>query len=1168
MALIFGTDRDDLLEGIPGEDDVIRAYDGHDTLNGLDGNDTLVGNRGDDTLDGGDGADTLWGGKDADLLHGRAGSDRLEGGFGADTLHGGEDDGYFRGGPGPADNRWGDMAAYVRSDAGVTVNLATGAALGGHAEGDTLTGIESVRGSHHDDFLVARNDDPSTAGEPPEGSVLWGMKGDDLLQGGTGVDFLWGGQGDDTLAGGAGWDYLEGGGGADEIDGGDNPERGAGDFAGYARSNAGVTINLATGTGRGGHAEGDTLTGIESISGSGHADHLTGDDESNSLYGWDGDDTLEGGGGNDLLFGGAGADVIDGGGGSGDYALYWESDAGVTVNLATGAARGGHAEGDTLTGIEYVLGSSHADHLIGDDQFNVLLGRDGDDTLEGGDGVDVLFGDAGADVLHGGEGSDQLRGGEGFDVASYLDSDTGVTVDLATGTAADGHGYSDTLQEIEDVWGSPHADHLTGDDLANELYGGDGNDTLAGGLGADLLDGGASRGDLADYELSDAGVTVNLATGTARGGHAEGDTLSGIEDVRGSAHADHLIGDDEADWRVHFNWLDGGDGDDTLEGGDGGDFLAGGAGADVIDGGDGSDWAAYSDSDAGVTVNLATGTARGGHAEGDTLAGIVNVSGSSHADHLTGDDADNQLHGKDGDDTLEGGDGFDCLFGGGGADHLDGGAGGDTLQGGDGVDWALYSDSDAGVTVNLATGIGQGGHAEGDTLIGIERVIGSSHADHLNGDDDPINELYGGGGDDTLEGGERSDFLHGGAGADVIDGGAGRDIAMYHGSDDAGVTVNLATGIVQGGHAEGDTLTGIEDVVGSPYADHLTGDDSANWLSGLYGNDTLEGGAGDDRLFGYAGADVIDGGEGRDVATYQQSDAGVTVNLATGIGLSGHAEGDRLTGIEIIEGSPHADRLTGDDSANQLYGWDGDDTLEGGDGDDTLEGGDGKDWLVGGAGADVIDGGGGIDGASYLDWDAETGVTVNLATGVGRGGDAEGDMLRGIERVYGSEHADHITGDGGRNELVGSSGDDTLEGGAGDDTLEGFGDDDALTGGDGDDTLAGGDGDDILQGGDGNDILRGRSSHFDDQDEDRLWGGRGADTFSFGDGDTVLDFTDGDDRIEISLLELDHINADNFETNVTIRQSGSDVEVQIGDAVMTLTGVSAADVTVDDFLLA
>ena len=81
----------------------------------------------------------------------------------------------------------------------------------------------------------------------------------------------------------------------------------------------------------------DALTGFENVDGSDHADHLTGDDRDNGLHG------------------GAGADTLDGGEGD-DHVGYWGSDAGVTVNLATGTGQGGDAEGDTLTGIENLIG--------------------------------------------------------------------------------------------------------------------------------------------------------------------------------------------------------------------------------------------------------------------------------------------------------------------------------------------------------------------------------------------------------------------------------------------------------------------------------------------------------------------------------------------------------------------------------------------------------------------------------------------------------------------------------------------------------------------------------------------------------------------------------------------------------------------------------------------
>ena len=489
--------------------------------------------------------------------------------------------------------------------------------------------------------------------------------------------------------------------------------------------------------------------------------------------------------------------------------------------------------------------------------------------------------------------------------------------------------------------------------------------------------------------------------------------------------------------------------------------------------------------------------------------------GTPDDDILLGGPEDDELSGMAGDDRLEGGPGNDVLEGGAGADEIDGGEDdgrspffgsyrnfiwGDT---------ANYVHSDAGVTIDLATGTAEGGHAEGDTLTGIESIRASDHADVLvarnegstlwgqRGDDSLIggdgrDYLWGGKGDDTLMGGASFDYLEGGAGADEIDGGAGFDYAGYELSD-AGVTVNLATSEAEGGHAEGDTLTGIEFVWGSRHADRITGDAELNFF------------------IGGAGADTLDGGEGYDRVYYVSSDAGVTVDLATSTAEGGHAEGDTLTGIESVFGSRHADRLIGD--GHDLFGWGGNDTLEGGAGSDNLEGG---------AGADMLAGGAGWDSARYQPSDA--GVTVNLATGTGQGGHAEGDTLTGIENIIGSDHADHLIGSDEDDHLNGDGGNDTLEGGAGDDWLDG-------------------------------------------QDgEDLLTGGEGADTFVFGDGDTVTDFEDGSDLINIH--DMVHINADNFDTNVTIRQSGDDVEVQIGDAVLTLTGLSAADVTADDFVLA
>ena len=168
-------------------------------------------------------------------------------------------------------------------------------------------------------------------------------------------------------------------------------------------------------------------SGADTLTGGAGADILDGVSGNDILEGLAGDDTLRGGAGDDELNGGPGADVLDGGAG-GDYASYQDSPRGVLVRLHDArAVRYGDAEGDTLTGIEHLIGSQYNDTLAGDGGDNILRGEDGNDTLYGGpaggddmmyggNGDDQIFGGRGADELYGGAGSDVLRGGPGRDV--------------------------------------------------------------------------------------------------------------------------------------------------------------------------------------------------------------------------------------------------------------------------------------------------------------------------------------------------------------------------------------------------------------------------------------------------------------------------------------------------------------------------------------------------------------------------------------------------------------------------------------------------------------------------------------------------------------------------------------------------------------------------------
>ena len=1014
---LTGDENANRLLGGAGNDRLEGGADA-DTLEGGAGDDTLIGGEEGDTLDGGAGEDTAsyagstavtidladngaattgsdgWadgdtlryienligsGGDDrltgnnlANILRGEDGNDRLEGGAGEDTLNGGAG---------------ADWAYYSRSSKGVRVDLTlTGeqrdfdgtegfTANDNEAVGDIISNIENILGSGYNDWLTGDTNANTLRGEGGN-DRLEGGEDDDILNGGTGADILNGGDGEDTLDGGTGADILNGGDGEDTLDGG----AGAEDTASYAGSDAAVTITLGADgvetTGSGGHAAGDTLTNIENLIGSNHADRLTGNNLAN---------TLRGGGEADTLNGGDGADTLS----------YEGSDAAVTITLGADGVEttgsGGHAAGDKIENIENLIGSDHADRLTGNNLANVLRGALGGDTLDGGDGADVLEGGAGDDTLIGGAQGDTLDGGEGEDTLSYAGSDAAVTITLGAGgaltTGSGGHAVGDTLRNIENLIGSGEDDRLTGNNLANTLrgaegddrlyggaaddtlYGDEGADTLVGGDGEDTLDGGAGAEDTASYAGSNAAVTIALldngALTTGSGGHADGDTLRNIENLIGSNHADRLTGNNLA------NTLRGEGGNDRLEGGDGGDTIKGGAGEDTL---------SYEGSDAAVTITLGADgvetTGSGGHAAGDTLTNIENLTGSGFGDTLTGNNLAN---------TLRGGLGADILNGGAGDDTLIGGAQGDTLDGGEGADTLSYEGSDAAVTIDLldngALTTGSGGHAESDTLTNIENLIGSDHADRLTGNN-LANTLRGALGGDTLNGGDGADVLEGGAGDDILiggaqgdtlDGGEGEDTLSYEGSD-AAVTIDLAdnggetTG--SGGHAAGDKLRNIENLIGSGFVDTLTGNNLANTLRGALGADTLSGGAGDDTLIGGAGddtldggtqGDTLDGGDGTaDEVSYSNSAQGVMVDLTlTGEqrdfdGTEGftandnEAVGDIISNIENIVGSDYNDWLMGNDDANTLLGGAGDDTLNGGaDGDTYLFNmGDGTDTIL------------------------------------------------------------------------------------------------------------------------------------------------------------------------------------------------------------------------------
>jgi Ca2+-binding RTX toxin-like protein len=325
---------------------------------------------------------------------------------------------------------------------------------------------------------------------------------------------------------------------------------------------------------------------------------------------------------------------------------------------------------------------------------------------------------------------------------------------------------------------------------------------------------------------------------------------------------------------------------------------------------------------------------------------------------------------------------------------------------------------------------------------------------------------------------------------------------------------------------------------GTPGADVIAALGGNDTVEGLGGNDVMCGDEGDDILHGDAfddpsatGVDSVDGGPGQDVVgggpgndeliggsggcpgwecidgvNYGTATTGVTVNLgsrtATGEGT------DRLTGIESLGGSNHADTLTGDDGFNLLIGFNGNDTLNGGNGfdfvanfnaatidlsqgtasgdgsdtltniegafgsplapnadtligddnpnifdgslgNDTMRGGGGNDYFIGGSGNDTIDGGpGNLDAIDYLSLGRK--IVADLAGGTVRKG-SETDQVTGVEAVGGGNKDDALRGTNGVDLFFGEGGNDLIVARGGNDEMDGGRGRDRLDGGSGKD---------------------------------------------------------------------------------------------------------------------
>jgi Ca2+-binding RTX toxin-like protein len=426
-------------------------------------------------------------------------------------------------------------------------------------------------------------------------------------------------------------------------------------------------------------------------------------------------------------------------------------------------------------------------------------------------------------------------------------------------------------------------------------------------------------------------------------------------------------------------------------------------------------------------------------------------------------------------------------------------------------------------------------HGEGgDDLIcagaGSDDAFGGAGDDLIYGEDGNDVQLFGQRGNDTIRGGVGDDGIDGEQGDDIVDGGSGTDRLDFsllnntfpplnntprHGIDQKchGVNVSLSGGTVTGDGQDTIVNHSIEQVIGSPCNDVISGTSGNDTLYGSPGADELYGRDGSDLLvpnttftgnlifgIGIDGNDLVFGGAGDDTVDYSGAmgvpgeDSVVDVNLATGmVRRDGTGHSDRLLGIEAVYGSFGDDRLVGNAAANLLLGEGpetgvgppptshGNDVLKGAGGNDYLDGVIGDDKLYGGPGAaDVVDYGHygslqdprpdrvGVD----LRNDKADVVWRNIPSPFRPTGKADtlgskklpptttvtdSDELTSIEDVAGTPGRDRLRGDGRPNDLLGEGGDDQrIRGRDGSDLLLGGGGYEPLLGGPGNDWCFGG----------------------------------------------------------------------------------------------------------------
>ncbi|WMS41940.1 calcium-binding protein [Acuticoccus sp. MNP-M23] len=691
----------------------------------------------------------------------------------------------------------------------------------------------------------------------------------------------------------------------------------------------------------------------------------------------------------------------------------------------------------------------------------------------------------------------------------------------------DGNGGNDSLSGLggnDGILGDGGNDTLDGGAGNDTLIGGDGNDLFIGSEGADFIFGDRDF-DTVDYSTSTAGVNVVLE-GSGTGGFAEGDTYRGVDGVIGSDFADTVTG------HSGRNVIETGDGDDTVIDSDNN--------SDTIDLGAGND-TLVTDNGSGDTYEGGTGTDTLRFEGASTLDLLNDTVTGFEVIELVGDGGDVRLRIDAADlagvttiRSLAPGNTRIEIFNAGNFDlsqitleGIDTSAADEIFVfGTNGADTIILSDQDDTLDANS----------------GDDRVFGGAGDDSIFGDNGN-DTIDGGAGNDTLRGANGNDTFIGSEGADVLDGGGGRDTVDYSASSE-GVNVNLESNVAgSGGLAEGDTYSGVDDIIGSIHDDTLNGHNGNNFidagggfdtiLDDAEGSDTVDGGSGNDTfIVTRMGRDVFDGGSGNfDTLRLVDNDLDLLDDTITNIEvieLVGSGNGGDMVlrvdaadladvniirsltsgnvRIQVFNAGPDFDFsrialegintsagdeifVSGTNGADTIVLSDQDDTLDANGGDDRVFGGAGDDSILGDKGNDTIDGGAGNDTLRGADGnDTFIGSKGADVIDGGRGRDTidYSASTEGVKIDLGSNNAGSgglAEGDtyAGVDDIIGSDRDDTLSGNNGNNFIDaGGGFDTILDDADGADTVDGGSGNDtFIVTRMGRDVFDGGSGNFD-----------------------------------------------------------------------------------------